>query len=90
LSNPDVGAVTSLGSESVAEDIVEDSVLRKQTMCCAKVVLIPRKVEWCQLIFCYSPLSDDLRPMEVIVGHCKYSGKLHDSQFKQVAFNAEI
>jgi hypothetical protein len=31
----------------IAEDIVEDSILRKQTMCCAKVVLVPEEVEWC-------------------------------------------
>jgi hypothetical protein len=72
------------------ENIVEDSVLRKQTMCCTKVVLVLRKAEWCQLIFRYSPLGDDLCPMEVIVGQCKYSGELCDSQFEPVAFNAEI
>jgi hypothetical protein len=72
------------------ENIVEDSVLGKQTMCCAKVVLVLEKVEWCQLIFRYSPLGDDLRPMKVIVGQCKYSGELCDSQFKPMAFNAEI
>jgi hypothetical protein len=35
------------------EDVVEDVVLGKQTMICAKVVLIPVIVEWCQLIFGY-------------------------------------
>jgi hypothetical protein len=39
------GTVTSLGSEIVVEDVVEDSVLGKQTMSCAKVVLIPGIVE---------------------------------------------
>jgi hypothetical protein len=59
-------------------------------MCRAKVVLIPRKVEWCQLIFSYSPLGDNHHPMEVIVGQCKNSGELRDSQFKPVVFNVEI
>jgi hypothetical protein len=59
-------------------------------MCCAKVVLVPRKVEWCQLIFRYSPLGVDLCPMKVIVSQCKYSGELRDSQFKPVDFKAEI
>jgi hypothetical protein len=43
----DIGVVTSLGSESVAKDVVENSVLRNQTMCCAIVVLVPQHVEWC-------------------------------------------
>jgi hypothetical protein len=36
-----------LGSESVAEDVVENSVHGNQTMCCAIVVLIAGHIEWC-------------------------------------------
>jgi hypothetical protein len=32
---------------SVVENIVENDILKNQTMCCAKVVLIPRHIEWC-------------------------------------------
>jgi hypothetical protein len=33
--------VTSVGSESVAEDVIEDVVLGKHTMICDEVVLFP-------------------------------------------------
>jgi hypothetical protein len=46
----DASTVTSLGCESVVEDIVEDVVLGKHTMIGAKIVLIPGIVERCQLI----------------------------------------
>jgi hypothetical protein len=42
----DVSAVTSLGSESVAENVAKNGVHGNQTMCCAKVVLVPRHIEW--------------------------------------------
>jgi hypothetical protein len=72
------------------ENVAEDCVLGKQTMSCAKVVLVPRKVEWCQLIFCYCPFGGDFCPMKVIGGQAKYSGELCHAQFKPVAFNAEV
>jgi hypothetical protein len=75
---------------SVAEDVIEDVVLGKQIMICANVVLVPGIVEWCQVIFHYSPFGGDLRPMKVIGGQSKYSGELCHAQFKPMAFNTEV
>jgi hypothetical protein len=86
----DVGVVTSLGSERVAENFVESSILGKQTVSCAIIVLVPEKVEWCQLIFYYGPISDDLSPMKVIGSQSKDSRKLRDTKTEYVDFNAEV
>jgi hypothetical protein len=74
--------VTSLGSENVAEDVDENGVLRNQTMCFAIVALVPEYIELCWLIIRYGPLSDDLRPMKVIVSRSKYSGELREMQIE--------
>jgi hypothetical protein len=81
---------TSLGSESVVEDVFEDVVLVKHTMICVKVVLIPGIIEMYQLIFRYSSLSADFWPMKIIVSKGKYCWKLRDLQLKAVAFNCEV
>jgi hypothetical protein len=83
-------AVTSLGSEGVAADIVEDVVLGKHTMIYAKVMLIPGIVERCQLSFCYSSLGGEFCPMKVIVGKSKDDCKLHHLQLNPVTFNGEV
>jgi hypothetical protein len=49
-------------------------------MCCAIVSLVPRRIDWYQLIICYCPLNDDLLPMKVIVGQSKYSRELLDTK----------
>jgi hypothetical protein len=66
--------VTSLGSESVTEYVVEDRILRKETMSFAIGALISQVVERGQLIFCYSPLSANLIPHKVIMSDANIVG----------------
>jgi hypothetical protein len=82
--------VTSLGCGCVPEDVVEDVVLRKHTMICAKVALVPRIVERCQLIVRYRSLIDDWLPVKFISGKGKYGWKLRDLQLKPVTFECKV
>jgi hypothetical protein len=82
--------LTSIWSESVAENIVEDRILEKKTVRLAIEVLISRIVERCQLIFCYGPFSDNLIPKKVIVSQTKDSREVHGTYTESVAFNAEV
>jgi hypothetical protein len=86
----DASAVTSLGCESVAEEVVEDVVLGKHTMIGAKIVLVLRIVERCQLIIQYSSLGADWLSIKVISGKGKYDQKLSDLQLKPVTFECEV
>jgi predicted kinase len=51
--------ITSLWNEGVAENVVEDSVLRKQGMRRAMVSLVHGHIVRCKLIFCYCPVGDN-------------------------------
>jgi hypothetical protein len=82
--------VTSLWSESVAENIVEDHILKKKTVSLAIEILISRIVERCQLIFYYGPFSDNLIPKKVIVSQTEDSREVHDTYTESVAFNVEV
>jgi hypothetical protein len=86
----DASVVTSLWSESVAEYVIENSILGKQTVSFAIGVLNSQVVEWSQLILCYSPFSANLSLQKVIVGQSKDSRKLRDTDIELVAFNAEV
>jgi hypothetical protein len=85
----DASVVTSLWSESVAEYVVENSILGKQIVSFAIPVLISRVVEWSQHILRYSPFSADLSPQEVTIGQSK-DRKLLDTNIDLIAFNAEV
>jgi hypothetical protein len=86
----DTCVATSFESESVAEYVVEDHMLGKETMSFAIGALISWVVERGQLIFCYSPLSANLIPYKVIVSEAKDSGKFYNTNTELVAFNGEV
>jgi hypothetical protein len=56
----------------------------------AKVVLVPRIVERCQLIVRYRYLGVDWLPIKVISGQVKNGLKPQDLQLKPVTFESEV
>jgi hypothetical protein len=56
----------------------------------AKVVLVPRILERCQLIVQYSSLGADCLSIKVISSKGKYGRKLYDLQLKPVTFECEV
>jgi hypothetical protein len=65
-------AITWLGCECVPEDVV----FGKHAMIGAKVALVRRKVERCQLIVRYRSFGADWLPIKVIFGQAKNGWKL--------------
>jgi hypothetical protein len=82
--------VTSLRSKSVPKDIIEDVILGKHTMIGAIVVLILGKVERCQFIVRYTPLSANWLSIKVIWGKAKDDGQLSDCQLITMTFNGKV
>jgi hypothetical protein len=74
----------------VAEYVVEDSILRKETVTFAIGAFISRVVERCQLIFHCGSFSVDFGPHKVIVSQSKDSRKFHDLDMELAAFDAEV
>jgi hypothetical protein len=75
---------------SVAEDVVEDVVLRKHTMIGPKIVLIPEIVERCQLIIQCSSLGTDWLSIKVISDKGKHGRKLCVLHLKPMTFECKV